>query len=51
MSENVIPTKIDDLKELNRIMGVEGILINSNRFSAHDRERYYWTNIPIEPIP
>jgi DNA (cytosine-5)-methyltransferase 3A len=51
MSENVIPSNNEDLKELNRIMGVEGILINSNKFSAQDRERYYWTNIPIKPLP
>lgn len=51
MSENVVPTNNDDLKELNRIMGVPGVLINSNKFSAQDRERYYWTNIHIEPIP
>ena len=51
MAENVIPSDEDDLKEINRIMGVNGVLINSNRFSAQDRERYYWTNIPIAPIP
>ena len=51
MAENVIPSDEDDLKEINRIMGVDGVLINSNRFSAQDRERYYWTNIPITSIP
>lgn len=51
MSENVVPTNKDDLNKLNKIMGVPGVLINSNKFSAQDRERYYWTNIPIEPIP
>ena len=51
MAENVIPSNEDDLKEINRIMSVDGVLINSNRFSAQDRERYYWTNIPIAPIP
>lgn len=51
MAENVIPSNEEDLKELNRIMGVDGVLINSNRFLAQDRERYYWTNIPIAPIP
>lgn len=51
MAENVIPSNKEDLKELNKIMGVEGVLINSNKFSAQDRERYYWTNIPIAPIP
>ena len=51
MAENVIPSDEDDLKEINRIMNVDGVLINSNKFSAQDRERYYWTNIPIAPIP
>ena len=51
MAENVVPSDKNDLKELNRIMDVDGVLINSNRFSAQDRERYYWTNIPIAPIP
>lgn len=51
MAENVIPSNEEDLKELNRIMGVNGVLINSNRFLAQDRERYYWTNIPIALIP
>ena len=51
MAENVIPSDDNYLQELNRIMGVDGVLINSNRFSAQDRERYYWTNIPIAQIP
>lgn len=51
MAENVIPSNDDDLKEINRIMGVDGVLINSNRFTAQDRERYYWTNIPLLSIP
>lgn len=28
-------------------MGVEAIMIDSNQFSAQDRKRYYWTNIPF----
>lgn len=51
MGENVIPSCQEDLQEINRIMGVDGILINSASFSAQDRERYYWTNIPIAPVP
>ena len=51
MAENVVPSDKNDLLQLNRIMGVDGILINSNRFLAQDRKRYYWTNIPIAPIP
>ena len=51
MAENVVPSKDEDLNELNRIMGVEGILINSNLFSAQDRPRYYWTNIKYDELP
>ena len=49
-AENVVPSRDEDLQELNRIMGVKGVLINSGLFSAQDRPRYYWTNIPIAPI-
>lgn len=51
MAENVVPSRDEDLNELNRIMGVEGILINSNLFSAQDRPRYYWTNIKYDELP
>ena len=37
----------DDCKEIiSKELGVEAIYVNSNQFSAQDRERYYWTNIP-----
>lgn len=32
-------------------LGVEPVVINSNLFSAQDRKRLYWTNIPIAPLP
>lgn len=51
MAENVVPSRDDDLKELNHIMRTNGILINSNLFSAQDRPRYYWTNIPVGGLP
>lgn len=51
MAENVVPSNDNDLNSLNEIMGVNGVLINSNVFSAQDRERYYWTNIPITAVP
>lgn len=51
MSENVVPSNNDDLQRLNNIMGCEGILINSNLFSAQDRPRYYWTNITLGELP
>ena len=50
MAENVLPTKQKDLEELNRIFGVEAQLINSGWFTAQQRERLYWTNIPIAEI-
>ena len=31
-------------------LGVQPILINSNLFSAQNRPRYYWTNIPISDL-
>lgn len=32
---------------ISEALGVEPITINSDRFSAQERERLYWTNIPI----
>jgi len=32
-------------------LGVEPIRINSNLFTAQDRDRLYWTNIPIPELP
>ncbi len=33
------------------ILGVEPMLINSNIFSAQNRQRLYWTNITMDPLP
>lgn len=33
---------------ITKIMGVEPIMINSSDFTAQNRKRFYWTNIPIE---
>jgi DNA (cytosine-5)-methyltransferase 3A len=30
-------------------MGVQPVLINSADFSAQNRQRYYWSNIPVAP--
>lgn len=51
MFENVIPSRIEDLNTMTQLIGVEPILINSNLFSAQDRERYYWSNIEIGALP
>lgn len=34
--------------EMSKAMGVEPIEINSSDFSAQNRPRLYWTNIPVE---
>jgi site-specific DNA-cytosine methylase len=33
---------------ISEAVGVEPILLNSKNFSAQSRERYYWTNIPVD---
>lgn len=45
--ENV-KMKKDSKKELDKYLGVEGVLINSSLVSYQNRERYYWTNIPFK---
>ena len=45
--ENVASMKDECKKIISEYMGVEPILINSNCFSAQDRPRLYWTNIPV----
>lgn len=48
--ENVVMKKEwEDI--ITEALGVEPIHINSNLFSAHNRPRIYWTNIPINELP
>ena len=35
---------------ISKYLGVEPIEINSNKFSAQNRKRLYWTNLPIDEI-
>ena len=49
--ENVKSNKTSDLETISSLLGVQPVLIDSNLFSAQDRERLYWTNIPIPPLP
>lgn len=49
--ENVNSNNKKDLNVVSELVGVEPVLINSNLFSAQDRERLYWTNIEIDPLP
>lgn len=46
--ENVAGMKDADRDIISECMGVEPIRINSNEFSAQDRDRLYWTNIPFD---
>jgi site-specific DNA-cytosine methylase len=45
--ENVGGMKDKDKDIISEALGVQPIRINSNKFSAQDRDRYYWTNIPV----
>jgi DNA (cytosine-5)-methyltransferase 3A len=36
---------------ISEALGVKPIRINSNRFSCQNRDRLYWTNMPIDPLP
>ena len=49
--ENVDSDKKDDIEEMSDLLGVQPIMIDSGLFSAQDRKRNYWTNIPIAPLP
>ena len=49
--ENVDSNKSKDLNEMSQILGVEPYLIDSKLFSAQERKRNYWTNIPVGTYP
>lgn len=51
MLENVVPKEMTNIETMSEAVGVKPHLINSCLFSAQDRERYYWTNIPIAELP
>jgi len=46
--ENVGGMRTKDKDLITETLGVEPLQINSNLFSAQDRDRYYWTNIPVD---
>ena len=48
--ENV-KMKKESMDVITDALGVEPIFINSNRVSAQNRQRYYWTNIPMYAFP
>lgn len=47
--ENV-PMKDAYLEAISGYLGVMPVIINSNVVSAQNRVRYYWTNIPFDPV-
>ena len=49
--ENVVPRKAEWIQDINKLMGVEGVVINSDLFVCQNRPRMYWTNIPISKLP
>lgn len=51
MVENVDSNNKSDLEEITQSLGIKPVMIDSNLFSAQDRKRNYWTNIPIADIP
>jgi len=51
MVENVDSNKVDDINEISELLGVKPILIDSALFSAQERKRNYWTNIPVAELP
>jgi site-specific DNA-cytosine methylase len=50
MLENV-KMKVEHQNIISEILGVKPILINSSLVSAQNRERLYWTNIPMAELP
>lgn len=48
--ENV-KMKKESMDVITKALGVEPIFINSNLVSAQNRQRYYWTNIPVSKLP
>lgn len=50
LMENVESMKNTDRDIISEVLGVEPVMINSSLFSAQDRKRYYWTNIPLKEV-
>ena len=48
--ENVRMKK-QSMDVITEALGVEPIFINSSLVSAQNRQRYYWTNIPMDGLP
>ena len=48
--ENVASMNQESKQVISELLGCEPIFIDSKIFSAQQRPRYYWTNIPVETI-
>ena len=48
--ENVASMNEESKGVISELLGCEPIFIDSKLFSAQQRPRYYWTNIPVETI-
>ena len=46
--ENVASMNAESKQVISDLLGCQPIFINSNCFSAQDRPRLYWTNIPVD---
>lgn len=51
MMENVASMNDESKNIITNCLKVKPIMINSNIFSAQDRERYYWTDIIVNDLP
>jgi DNA (cytosine-5)-methyltransferase 3A len=47
--ENVASMNEESKRVINELLGCEPIFIDSGDFSAQERPRLYWTNIPVRP--
>ena len=51
LCENVDSSRKADIGRMSEVLGVDPLEINSGLFSAQDRRRLYWTNIPVPELP
>ena len=48
--ENVASMNEESKQVISELLGCQPIFIDSKNFSAQQRPRYYWTNIPVELV-
>ena len=46
--ENVASMNEESKEVISELLGCQPVFINSKDFSAQERPRYYWTNIPVK---